>query len=114
MDIYAKPGILLYNYVYDRYYLVLERTINVAGAWKCIYRGEDGRYRLYYISDAELRLTQDGIWKMLSGITVNDAVLNSIISGDGSGFETLKKVFDLADTVIMKMKYSNEKKKENA
>lgn len=114
MNNYAKPGQILYNYARNACYLVLERTINVAGAWKCIYRGDDGRYRLYYISDAELRLTQDGIWKTLSGITVNDAVLNSIIRGDGSSFETLKKVFDLADTVVMKMKYSNEKKKENA
>lgn len=114
MDIYTKPGVILYNYAWDRCYLVLERTINLAATWRCIYRGEDGRYRIYYISDDELRLTRDGVWKVLSGITLTDSYLNSIIRGGEAGFETLKKAFDLADNVVMKMKYNNEKKKENA
>lgn len=114
MDIYAKPGVILYNYALDRSYLVLERTINLAAAWKCIYRDKDGLFRLYYISDDELRLTRDGVWKVLSGIALTDTYLNSIIRGGEAGFETLKMTFDLADNVVMKMKYSNEKKKENA
>lgn len=114
MNIYAKPGAILYNYARDRCYLVLERTINLPETWRCIYRGEDGRYRIYYIYEPELELTADGVWKVLSGIALTDVYLNSIIRGGEAGFETLKMTFDLADNVVMKMKYNNEKKKENA
>ena len=113
MNNYAKPGVILYNYAIDRCYLVLERSINLPETWRCIYRGEDGRYRIYYITEREFELTADGIWKQLSGINVADTYLNSIIQGGESGFETLKQVFDLADNVVMKMKYNNEKNKEN-
>ena len=109
-----KPGVILYNYAFNRCYLVLERTINLADTWKCIYRGEDGRFRLYYISDIELELTRDGVWKVLSGITLTDTYLNSIIRGGEAGFNTLKMAFDLADNVVMKMKYNNEKKENLA
>lgn len=111
MNNYAiKPGVMLYDYASNRCYLVLERTINLASAWKCIYRDENGLFRLYYISDDELRLARDGIWKVLSGISLSDVYLNSIIRGGISGHETLKQAFDLAANVVMKMKYSNEKK----
>ena len=109
-----KPGVILYNYAWNRCYLVLERTIDLADTWKCIYRSEDGLYRIYYIYEPELELTRDGVWKVLSGITLTDTYLNSIIRGGEAGFETLKMTFDLADNVVMKMKYNNEKKKENA
>lgn len=117
MNNYAiKPGVILYNYARDRCYLVLERSINLSETWRCIYRGEDGHYRIYYISEPELELAEDGVWKVLSGISLSDVYLNSIIHGGDVGYETLKKTFDLADNVVMKMKYSNEKavqKKEN-
>lgn len=112
MNNYVKPGVILYNYAIDRCYLVLEKFISLPNTWRCIYRGEDGRYRIYYIYEPEL--TADGVWKVLSGISLTDTYLNSIIRGGDTGFETLKKTFDLADNVVMKMKYSNEKKKENA
>lgn len=114
MDIYAKPGVILYNYALDRCYLVLEKFISLPETWRCIYRGEDGCYRIYYITEREIELTQDGVWKVLSGISLSDVYLNSIIRGGEAGFETLKMTFDLADNVVMKMKYNNEKKKENA
>lgn len=113
MDISVRPGVILYDRADDRCYLVLGRMINLAAAWKCIYRDEDGLFRIYYISDDELRLARDGIWKVLSGITIADVYLNSIVRGGEAGFETLKMTFDLADSVVLKMKYSNEKK-ENA
>ena len=115
MNKYAiKPGVMLYNYAYDRCYLVLERFINLPETWRCIYRGEDRCYRIYYITEKEIELTQDGIWKVLSGISLSDVYLNSIIRGGIGGHETLKQAFDLADNVIMKMKYSNEKKEDLA
>ena len=114
MNNYAKPGVILYNYAIDRSYLVLEKFISLPNTWRCIYRGEDGLYRIYYISEQELELTADGVWKVLSGIGLSDVYLNSIIRGGDVGYETLKMTFDLADNVAMKMKYSNEKKKENA
>ena len=115
MNKYAiKPGVILYNYAINRCYLVLERSINLPETWKCIYRGEDGRYRIYYISEMELMLTRDGIWKILSGININDVYLNSIIQGGEAGYETLKQTFDLAERIVMKMKYNNEKKENLA
>ena len=115
MNNYAiKPGVMLYNYAYDRCYLVLERFINLPETWRCIYRGEDRCYRIYYITEKEIELTQDGIWKVLSGISLSDVYLNSIIRGGIGGHETLKQAFDLADDVVMKMKYSNEKKENLA
>lgn len=114
MNKYTKPGVILYNYAIDRCYLVLEKFISLPNTWRCIYRGEDGRYRIYYISEQELELTADGVWKVLSGINLSDVYLNSIIHGGEAGFETLKKTFDLADSVVLKMKYSNEKKEVNA
>lgn len=115
MNNYAiKPGVMLYNYAYDRCYLVLERFINLPETWRCIYREKDGKYRIYYITEKEIELTQDGVWKVLSGIGLSDVYLNSIVHGGGSGFETLKKTFDLADNVVMKMKYNNEKKENLA
>ena len=115
MNKYAiKPGVMLYNYAYDRCYLVLERFINLPETWRCIYRGEDRCYRIYYITEKEIELTQDGIWKVLSGISLSDVYLNSIIRGGISGHETLKQAFDLADNVVMKMKYNNEKKENLA
>lgn len=115
MNNYAiKPGVILYNYAYDRCYLVLEQFINLPEAWRCIYREKDGKYRIYYISKQEIELAQDGIWKVLSGISLSDVYLNSIIRGGISGHETLKQAFDLADNVVMKMKYNNEKKENLA
>ena len=113
MNNYAKPGVILYNYAIDRCYLVLEKFISLPNTWRCIYRGEDGRYRIYYITEQELELTADGVWKVLSGISLSNVYLNSIIRGGEAGFETLKKTFDLADSVVLKMKYSNEKKEVN-
>lgn len=113
MNKYTKPGVILYNYTIDRCYLVLEKFIILPNTWRCIYRGEDGRYRIYYISEQELKLAEDGVWKVLSGIGLNNVYLNSIIRGGEVGFETLKKTFDLADSVVIKMKYSNEKKEVN-
>lgn len=116
MNKYAKPGVILYNDARDRCYLILEKFISLPNTWRCIYRGEDGRYRIYYISEPELELAADGVWKVLSGISLSDVYLNSIINGGDVGYETLKKTFDLADNVVLKMKYSNEKaaqKKEN-
>lgn len=113
MNNYIKPGAILYNYARDRCYLVLERTIELPGVWRCIFRDDNGRFRIYYISEEELRLTDDRIWKTLSGFTLTDTQLNSIIRGGQIGYETLKKTFDLAGYVSMKMKYGNEMK-ENA
>ena len=113
MDIYAKPGIILYNYARNRCYLVLERFISLPETWRCIYRGEDGCYRIYYIHNKELELTRDGIWKVLPGVTVSDLYLNSIIRGGETGLSTLRQTFDLAEDRVTKMKYNNELKKEN-
>lgn len=113
MNNYTNTGKILYNYARDRCYLVLERTINLASAWKCIYRDEDGLYRLYYISDEELEKAADGIWKVLPGVTVTDMHLNAIIRGGKNGFDILGQVFDLTRDQVMKMK-NDEKKKENA
>lgn len=109
-----KPGLILYNYALNRCYLVLERFISLPETWRCIYRGEDGFYRIYYIYSRELELTQDGVWKVLIGVTVSDLYLNSIIRGGETGLSTLKQVFDLAEDQVAKMKYNNELKKENA
>ena len=114
MNNHAKPGVILYNYARDRSYLVLEKAISLPDTWRCIYRGEDGRYRIYYIYEPELELSADGVWKVLSGIGLSDTHLNSIIHGGDAGYGMLKKTFDLADTVVMMMKYNNEQKEVNA
>ena len=102
MNIYVKPGVILYDYARNRCYLVLERTIDLADTWKCIYRDEDGRFRLYYIYEPELELTRDGVWKVLSGITLTDTYLNSIIRGGEAGFETLKMHFHVSARSIVR------------
>lgn len=113
MNIYSlKPGSILYNYAYNRCYLVLEKFISLPETWRTIYRGEDGCYRIYYISEDELRLTQDGIWKILPGVGISDAHLNSVIRGGENGFHALRQIFDYARDQVTKMKYSNELKKE--
>lgn len=124
MNKYAiKPGVILYNYARNRCYLVLERCIDWPEtwrfidwpeAWRCIYRDENGRYRIFYISEMELMLAQDGIWKALSGINLADVYLNSIIQGGEAGYETLKKTFNLAEQIVRKIKYNTGLKKENA
>ena len=109
-----KPGLILYNYAFDRCYLVLEKFISLPETWRCIYRGEDGFYRIYYISEDELRLTADGIWEVLPGVTIADAHLNAVIRGGENGFHVLRQIFDYARDQVMKIKYSNEKKENLA
>lgn len=109
-----KPGSILYNYAFDRCYLVLEKFISLPETWRCIYRGEDGFYRIYYISEDELRLATDGIWEVLPGVTIADAHLNAVIRGGENGLNVLRQIFDYARDQVMKMKYSNEKKENLA